>query len=267
MIWWVLACAPQPSEAELFSRALLESDADAGFALCEGISGVSARSDCQLAVAENAGQPEACLRVESPALRGECFFVLAEGAAARQDRTAALEFCSLAGPYRNDCVQHLWDPPLRAKLRRADTPEKTLQLATQVYCQWEDLLAEDEEFQSRFWERAWVVMHSRSGALRLSRCASLPGDQQLRCERAAGVVLLRVLDQVPPSQALTQQVCSEGLPPWPELVGLEDPFLLELRDDRLKEICQAGGPTAESSARERTRQPLERSAVVQCRSR
>ena len=186
---------PPPTDVEVYTSVLEDRRGDPAesMALCDGLSDPGTRSDCQLVVARRAvGAPSSdptgwCERVTEGVWRYECYFEAGESLRRRDREQEAAVACTKAGPFANDCAQHLWQTPVHRLFGRAAHFEHIYVDALAIYEQWEPLLGEHTDLETRFWARFWeqgFLQWGRDTAL----CEGLPDSAVVACTEAAAVV-------------------------------------------------------------------------------
>ena len=200
MIWWVLGGCFSPTspaeDARLFADAMRNAADAESFAVCERIGDQQTRAECQFVVATDgatkAGEaPESrCQRVPRGVWRDECWFDAAETWRRQGDGDRAGELCVKSGRFSVDCRQHLYQSELRAAVHKVGVPFDQLLLeAKPVYCRWAPVLSEADDFEQRFWTKAWHGAHFSQPDLDLTRCEVLARGDREYCEKAGAELL------------------------------------------------------------------------------
>ncbi|MBN1336215.1 MAG: hypothetical protein JXB39_09665 [Deltaproteobacteria bacterium] len=208
-ILWGGACSRDPARAqtdrETYVALLRSSDTPIAERMdrCLELADPALRSDCALVTAEaaprqGAGRIEAwCDRVPAGTWRDECWFQASEQARRAGDWMRALALCRETGPFSTDCRQHLWQLALHASV----PPEGPagfathLETAREVFERFRPLLAEDPEFEERFWLRWFQEGFEQGLGLDVSACDPLPVRDAARCRLAATHVYRTRLDR------------------------------------------------------------------------
>ena len=194
----VVGCeTPSPLQDVERYRKILDApgdDADAALSACGKIHDPDLAGDCGLFVAQRAAavaksplEPY-CDGVARGTWRAECFFLAAEEhrRAGRQQRAA--ELCVHAGPFIDDCVQHLWQTDVRRLIhapRQVPDFAGKLNQAQEIYERWSTLLDRETRFGERFWLRYYQNGFESANGIDLAWCAELPELHRKRCEDAA----------------------------------------------------------------------------------
>jgi hypothetical protein len=105
----LLGCRPEPSDAQLYHRALVQTqDYEAAAALCARIRNTSLAGDCQVALMERAARiaPMDCATIGSDLWRDECVFLLAERLWRQGEHAEGLSTCRQTR-FARACTWHL----------------------------------------------------------------------------------------------------------------------------------------------------------------
>jgi len=236
---------PPETDASRYQRVLSDPamPASAALAICEDLSSASARGDCGLvvayraAVADPAGAAEGalCEQVEAGTWRQECYFQTAEALARKGDREAAAALCLSAGPFRDDCGQHLWQTQVHTLLQGAGSSgfARAMPRAREIYGSWDPLLGEQTDFRDRFWRRFY---HDGFSADRppfsLAPCDGLDAADRTRCEQhGLDLYLSRV------RQIVGRGLCSGAALARPEVAAADDPRITGAVDAERSRMC------------------------------
>ena len=174
--------------AVLGDEAAAPADA---LAACRKISDEALAGDCGLAVAQRAARdpgadPAAwCGSVAGDLWRSECYFQAAEAMRRRRDEERAAELCARAGPFLDDCAQHLWQTEVHQLAPREGGFGDALPAAQAVYDRWAPRLADTSDLSDRFWRRFYQNGFEGTPSLDPARCDGLPEDHAARCLAAA----------------------------------------------------------------------------------
>ena len=193
MILLAAACTEEPPSgpavdmqaysAALGDRASVPRDR---IAACDAIGEPDLAGDCALVAAREAermtpGSMEAlCPLVPDGPWRHECWFELAE-ATRQRDPALAVTFCDRAGPFVQDCRQHLWQTLLWRIARSPGPLTDKIEEATVLQRRWQRLLGDDPALEPRFW-RQFYRAGLTAGTL---GCAPLAEPHRTRCADAA----------------------------------------------------------------------------------
>jgi len=175
------------------------------------------------AVADPAGAAEGalCKQVEEGTWQQECYFQTAEALARKGEREAAAALCLSAGPFRDDCGQHLWQTQVHTLLQGDGAAGfvRAIPRAREIYGSWEPLLGEQTDFRDRFWRRFY---HDGFSADRppftLEPCDALEAEDAARCvQHGLDLYLSRV------RQIAGRSLCAGEALTRPEVSAVEDP--------------------------------------------
>lgn len=239
---WVAACQPDP--VAVYAQ-VLSDDGQLDPAACDPVTDPALRSDCLLVVATRrlmgVGEPAeaACAEVPAGTWRAECLFVAAEQAAAdkRDGRAAAL--CKQAGPFAEDCAQHLWQDALYRVARRPQQPlPDMVRAATPLHDTWAGYLRWTGDFHTRFWRLAFELAFTGS-RIDPARCDAVDPALQGAC--VAGAVGLVERELAPALARGGLSLCT--LEPritalGPALPAAPDPRLDAVVAARQAELCE-----------------------------
>lgn len=264
-----MACSStekQPDYA-LYRQALEEGSRSAQERLdiCKELSNAPARGDCgsnvvQWAARNKTAEPEAlCVQVEEGTWRSECFFQMAEHWRRRKNKNKAAENCAQAGPFKNDCEQHLWQGEVRRLTRprdraplRPDEFSSIMPAADRLFAEWNERLGADSDdssdFDARFWRLVFQqVLETRPG-LDLEHCEELEEFHRDHCRRASAHLYLRRLQQFLPRGGGIERFCGlsedslsgvkRGVLGPVGLDAKEDPLLLEVLERAYDHVCR-----------------------------
>lgn len=245
---WMLGCGAEPvPDAEVYRAVLSDRDGpvDAALRQCLSIQDAALKGDCALSVAGRAQPPgSACPDVPAGLWREECWFVAAEMVNRAGDSTRAVSFCQSAGRFQNDCAQHLWQTPVHRLIhqRGAAGFATALPQAEALYAAWAPLLAQDTDFESRFWLRFFGNGFEGQGPpITLEWCTPLPQQHHDSCHRAAAVYLERELGPAVENTGQLDAFCAiEGptvmdIQPW--LAVAPSTVFDAVIVDRQQDIC------------------------------
>ncbi len=196
---WLLGCASSPGSAPADRTAYLAVLSDrtvqpeAGLATCETIEEDTLAGDCALHVVmvearRPGGRPSRwCAAVPTGVWRDECWFVAAESARRARNVEESARFCMESGAFRDDCAQHLWQSEVHGLIHRRGSRAfaAILPSVELVYAKWAPLLAEQSDFDARFWAKFFQNgFEGQGGFVDLSDCDRLPADHVQRCVEA-----------------------------------------------------------------------------------
>ncbi len=174
-----------------YATALGAKDADPHERMrtCRSITTPALAGDCALVAAREAenrepGSMEAlCPLVPEGTWRYECWFELVE-ATRQRDPARAVASCERAGPFVEDCRQHLWQSVLfQAACARGGFAE-SLPEARRLHKRWSRLLGHDPAFDDRFWRQFYRAVLTGGAQLGTDHCASLEPADRDRCREA-----------------------------------------------------------------------------------
>lgn len=205
------------SDGERLSRALaLPPEAvEEAIALCEGIRDAGSAGACaeRAVIAADGAQrtPGArCERVPRGVWREECYFQSAEIARRRGDTDLAGELCAKAGPFINDCGQHLWQSALKSIVERHEDPVERRERAERLFRLWEPVLGESSDMASRFWQRYYQHQLEQDPVLSFALCEAETGDDQVTCRKSVGQLYLGRLRAMVGSPRGQETLCALG---------------------------------------------------------
>lgn len=204
-MWLILlvSCARGPAQdvsryAELLG---LERPGVADMARCGELSDPDLAGDCALALAprvasgQRVGMETLCERVPEGTWRDECWFQAAEAQRKHGHEQEAAELCRRAGPFINDCAQHLWQTRVHALIssRNGAPPDFFGKLATaqKIYDEWSPYLADSSDLEQRFWTKYFQNGFETVGRVDLAWCSPLPEPRATQCVNAAKDLLTR----------------------------------------------------------------------------
>lgn len=206
-----------PNDAERLSQALaLPPDAvEEAIALCEGIRDPGSAGACaeRVVVAVDGANktPGArCERVPDGVWREECYFQAAEIARRRGDTDEAGELCAKAGPFINDCGQHLWQSALKSIVESNDEPAERRERAERLYHLWEPVLGDSSDMASRFWQRFYQHQLEQDPQLSFDLCEGETGDDQVTCRKSVGQLYLGRIRAMVGSPRGPETLCALG---------------------------------------------------------
>jgi len=255
MLILTLACgdAAPPDDAAVYAALLADPEPDPEVALpaCLGLANEHARGDCAMAVALSAGRhpevaPEAhCDRVPEGTWRYECYFQAAEISRGWRPREEQAALCRRAGPFADDCAQHLWQNAVveLVRGRGAGAFGAVIDDARAVYATWEPALGESTDFRRRFWRHLfWTGFEIDGPPMDLAACAPLDVDARRAC-RGTGARLFVT--------RLRRALLSGGRPGLPARGGVEafcaGPSDLSALSTRLPSAAGAPDPALEDA--------------------
>jgi len=238
--------APPETDAARYQRVLGDAtmSAEEALPICESLTSASARGDCGLVVAyraasvdpEGAAEGAICERVEAGTWRQECYFQTAEALARKGQREAAAALCLSAGPFRDDCGQHLWQTQVHTLLQGAGAAgfARAMPRAREIYAAWEPLLGEQTDFRDRFWRRFYHDGFSADPPpFTLAPCDALAAEDRARCEQhGLDLYLSRV------RQIVGRSLCMGGRPTRPEVAAVEDPRIDIAIAEEMSRLCR-----------------------------
>lgn len=252
----------EPSRAQdgrIYAAVLAEPAEEAADDLgrCGQIADDHTRGECTLVVVQrmaDAGRspPEdGCALVTEEPWSSECWFMAAEHWAKRGEPARAAELCTRAGPFVDDCAQHLWQDDVYALVRRQGSRvlPKRLPRAQALYRTWEPVLGSSSDFSVRFWRRFYEAPFEPERPLDLRACAELPGAHEELCRLAAGrVYVIRLHDRNRHKQPGVPHICdlepltTEALGrAQPGMEVMEDPFFDALLAEQQGMLCGGAG--------------------------
>jgi len=210
-VWlWALcgacsAASPDTSRAREAYLAVLTQphiQPEPGLAACADISDPQLAGDCALFVVSvearrRDGRPARwCEQVPDGVWRAECWFVAAEASKRSRKLAEAAAYCMEAGPFRNDCAQHLWQSEVHGLIHRRGPAAfgEQLPAAEALHDKWAPMLAESSDFGDRFWAKFYQNgFEGRGGRVDLTHCDSLSEPHRGRCVAAATELYAREL--------------------------------------------------------------------------
>lgn len=198
----LLACSSTPVDGiREYTRLVgLERPDEADFQACLKLDDPNLAGDCALALsqriaaAEKSSLSERCDRVPEGVWRYECWFQSAELERRRGREAEAAEQCRSAGPFLNDCAQHLWQTRVHRLIHSNGKPpdfQGKLARATAIYDEWAPHLAEGTDLEDRFWNKYYQNGFEGAGHIDLAWCEGLPEEHRPRCESAARELVIR----------------------------------------------------------------------------
>ena len=209
-------------------------DHDAALERCAALGDPLLAGDCALVVANRAMFAHStpldlwCPRVPEGLWRSECMFMAAENARRRGDPARAAQLCLQAGPFLNDCGQHLWQTSVRELVRRPGPSAfpQLLPVAQDIHDAWAPLLSDSTDFESRFWLRFYQSAFEPRDRLALDACRVLPPPHAHRCLEAAAHLYRRRLEMaLLPAGALPAFCQAVGKRPLPSQVAFLQGYL------------------------------------------
>jgi hypothetical protein len=241
------------SDAERLTRALaLPPDAvEEAIALCEGIRDAGSAGACaeRVVIAVDGAEktPGArCERVPQGVWREECYFQAAEITRRKGDTDRAGELCAKAGPFVNDCGQHLWQTALKAVVERHDDPIERRERAERLYRLWEPVLGESSDLASRFWQRYYQHQLERDPVLSFDLCEAETGLNQVTCRKSVGQLYLgriRAMVGAPRGQETLCALGPKGVATLSSAPGLNvkpDPAFDRILSGQVDWVCTKG---------------------------
>lgn len=204
-MWLILlaACATDPArEVSIYAELLRAPRPDlADMKRCAGLSDPELAGDCALALAprvasaQQQGLETLCEQVPEGVWRWECWFQAAEAKRGRRNEAEAAKLCREAGPFVNDCAQHLWQTRVHALIasREGRPPDFSGKLAQaqKIYDEWSPWLADQSDMEQRFWTKYFQNGFETVGRVDLAWCAPLPEARAAQCVDAAKDLLTR----------------------------------------------------------------------------
>ena len=173
-----------------------------GLERCGTIVDGNLAGDCALHVVmvearRPSGRPgQWCETVPVGTWRDECWFVSAESAKRARNLEEAARFCLEAGAFRDDCAQHLWQSEVHGLIHRRGSRAfaDVLPKVEAVYDRWAPLLADQSDFDARFWAKFFQNgFEGQGGFVDLSHCDVLAKPHAARCEQAGTEMYAREL--------------------------------------------------------------------------
>lgn len=197
---------PGGTDRDTYAALLADGTSDPAALLdrCATIRDADLAGDCALVLAmRTAGQRKEpianyCPRVPEGTWRHECWFMAAERARRDGDEAVAADLCTRAGPFVDDCGQHLWQTAVRTQARRhAGAPLVTLlEEAGRIHDAWSPLLAGSTDFEERFWSRVFQNAWEVRPVIDPTACDDLVPTQATRCRMAAAYTWSQRLDRL-----------------------------------------------------------------------
>ena len=200
-----MSCARDPAaDAALYAQVVGQRAPDPARDLgrCRKLGDPALAGDCALVVATRGAEARReppgtwCASVPDGTWRAECWFQAAEAARRRGGEERAAELCFQAGPFKDDCAQHLWQTQVHT-LIRADrsTPDFVgkLAVAERIYGEWAPHLSESSDLETRFWAKYYQNGFETAGRVDLGWCDGLPEAHLARCVAAAEELVRREL--------------------------------------------------------------------------
>ena len=207
MLLWVLGvwgCARSPAEDVTAYTALVAQKApDPGrdFSACRKIGDENLAGDCALVVAERVAMvrqqpPDTwCGQVPSGIWREECWFQAAEQERRGGRESVAAKLCVKAGPFQNDCAQHLWQTKVYRVIhgQPGQRPDfaGNMAAALAIYNEWAPYLTDTSDLETRFWEKFFQNGFEGAGEVNLAWCDDLSAADKTRCHAAARELVIR----------------------------------------------------------------------------
>ncbi len=217
----LVGCAAEPVDASgdrtTYLAVLGERTIDpaVGLETCRSIRDETLAGDCALHVVmvearRTGGRPaQWCEAVPRGAWRDECWFVSAEAAKRARNIEEAARFCMEAGAFRDDCAQHLWQSEVHGLIHRQGSRAfaAVLPRVEAVYERWAPLLAEQSDFDARFWAKFFQNgFEGQGGFVDLSHCDTLADPYAARCVQAGVEMYAREL--APRLSDAQMEICS-----------------------------------------------------------
>lgn len=206
----------------LAAVTLAPREPEVAWTLCARMDDPDLRGDCKVAVTTHRPDPvnSDCRGLRSPHWRAECAFVRAERLVEEGAWDAAIEGCTHAEPWSDDCARHLWDVALmrgtkapadfRARLLAA-VPDADLDLVADTTPVAERAAALADQESARVALLARTAVARQRGAVSLAACPS--GLSTDACLVAAADVLAdRWHAAVARDRAVLAELCGEGQP-------------------------------------------------------
>lgn len=242
----LLACAGggetsgRAADGRLYAQVLAEpaEDTSEDLGRCGQISDAHTRGECTLVVVQRMAEagrtpPEdGCAIVTEEPWSSECWFMAAEHWAKRGEPARAAELCTQAGPFVDDCAQHLWQDDVYALVRRQGSRvlPKRLPQAQALYRTWEPVLGSSTDFSVRFWRRFYEAPFEPERPLDLAACEELPGAHRDLCRLSAGrVYVIRLHDRNRHKQPGVPHIC-DLRPLTTEVLGQSQPGMEVMAD-------------------------------------
>lgn len=244
------ACDPGAQDRDRYREVVADKHVDVatGMERCGRIHDPALAGDCGLHVATVAlrqGVDPTCDAVRGAVWSHECWFLAAEGARRRGRLPLAARRCRRAGPFVEDCAQHLWQSEVRDLIfdTGAEGFAGALPAAVQIHQRWAGLLGESSGFTDRFWPRFYQNGFEGTGMVDLSQCAGLPDGHDARCVEAGVEVFAR--DLAPRLDRAGVDLCAlrpggvGELTSW--VPGVADPRLDRVIINRVQAVCGPSG--------------------------
>lgn len=209
---------------------------------CERITSAEVRGDCYLAAASRApkrrGGGSWCDQIPEARWAWECHFMAAERQLERADYAGAATSCAAAGEYRNECEVHLWSGPLVKMVREvggAWSPaldRRAEALLAELRSAWPPVPEEE------YWTRYYRSVSIHATVLSLEPCRAAEGPRQHTCEEAVVRVLRRRVTDLRPDAPGAEALCGgeedETQERPPVVAWEEDPVL----DDAVRSLVE-----------------------------
>lgn len=223
-------------------------------AACERIQDDKTRGDCLITVALEGAPlhdeaPETvCEELPTGFWHDECIFLSAEYWRKERKPERAADLCALSGVWADNCAQHLWQTPVRSKVRKEETFADALPAMERLYCVWEPRVGDFSDLEHRFWERFYQMGLQKKARLELSACAGLEPDQRARCRVAGANLYEQRVHELVIDPFFGERYCSELVPPTvetmatlkpplPNLLAQPDPLLDEVLAEVQHALC------------------------------
>lgn len=216
-MWMLLlfACSqtavPADPLAYVEAARLASTDAAAAAERCRA-SGPRYADEClaQAAFEAPGSSGEAlCEAIVDAFWRDECWFLVAEAAVTRGETERAVERCSAAGRYQDNCVTHLWRLHAATLLRLHPPAEAAGRYAEAIRWAPDDMQAGTED---RFWNKFYegALSEDDTPALDLAWCDDFPAELVSACRRQLPGALKRALTRVERERAQGGQALPVG---------------------------------------------------------
>lgn len=218
------SCArPADPAADRATYAHVVADKDGAPAalldLCAAIGDPVLAGDCSLHVVmvesrRPDGRPSVwCDAVPEGIWRSECWFVSAERQRKADDPEAAAQSCGRAGPFKEDCAQHLWQGDVHRLIHRAGPQAfgPVLPKAHKLHERWAPLVGGWSDFDSRFWAKFYQNgFEGAASFVDLAACDVLDPEDGARCVAAGTQMYARECG--PRMDRWTLSICQDE--PW-----------------------------------------------------
>jgi len=218
---------------------------------CTTLDDPDLAGDCALVLtgrildARTGDAEELCLQVPEGVWRDECWFQEAERRRARGQDQSAARICLMAGRFRDDCAQHLWQTAVHSLISKAGPSAfaERLPRGRAIYEEWAPHLAAGTDFEDRFWEKYYQNGFEGQGGVDLDHCKPLPEGHRARCRVAGAAYFSRELAPRVDQAGAGAEFCALESPDatavgvW--LPNRAEPLLDEVVSRRHGEVCGA----------------------------